>query len=563
MATIKKKKEDLKNQAPTSLSFKPILIYALLSIIVLGIYSTSINNGLTELDDQIFIKENIEYNKDISNIITSFKRGVFAVKKDTYYRPLLLNSFVLNYQINKDRIMGYHLFNVFMHLLSVFLLYKLLIKLKLPDLTALLLTIIFAVHPTLSQAVSWIPGRNDSILAVFTFGFILSTINYCQSRKWVSIIASFLFLLAAMYTKESALFVPFGTFLLLALTEIIQWREKRNAPLYLSWMLALFIWFISRLSAGLQSESYTFSTILSNSLDRVPILIHYFGKTILPFNLNVFPLKEDTSYAYGIAAILIVGALLYFSDKPNKKIVLAGFSWFILMLLPVVLLPSSLNNQEFEHRLYVPFLGVLLILSQTILFTKFKPAISSSLIIGIVVLFAGINIKHQTKFKNPVTFWTAAVQSSPHSAYATMMLAARLDDTEIVKSKNMMLKAYELNPKEKYINFYLGKMYNDGGEKEKAEKYLLEELRLSAYYETYFQLSKIEFEKKNLDKSISYMEMYLQKAPDDKMAVSNYILMLSETGQKQKAQQFAQQRQNQGKALPKELTDLIFKIKGD
>jgi hypothetical protein len=554
MNSKKNRKEYVKKQAGVNNSFNSWLIAALLSVIVLVVYFPSFSNGLTELDDTIFMNENKEYNKDISNLGTSFNRGVFG-KEDSYYRPMLLNSYILNFQVSKDDVKGYHICNILLHLLSVILLWRLLLKLKLSDRAALFLTILFAVHPALSQAVSWIPGRNDTLLASFTFGFIITAINYLEGRKWISLVSAFLLLLAALFTKESALFIPFGTIFILGMIGIIQWKDKRNLLIYFSWLLAILLFFVIKSKAGLNSNGFTISVMADNFLSRIPALIQYFGKTILPFNLSVFPILQDTSNIYGLLAILLLGALIYYSGKSNKRIIIAGFGWFLLMLLPVILLPTSLNDQDFEHRLYVPFLGILLILSQTLLFTRLTSRTSSFVCIGVAIIFAGININHQKKFSNPISFWESAVESSPHSSYATMMLACRVDVVDLKRANELMIKAYSLNPKEKYINFYVGKMYNDKGESEIAEKYLLQELNISSYYETYFQLSRIEFLKKNLDKSISYMETYLQKAPHDQSAITNYILMLIDNGQKQKAYNYILQKQKEGIILPKELID--------
>ncbi len=552
MNRSKNKREYAKKQSGVNNSLKSWLIAALLSVTVLVVYFPSLSNGLTELDDTIFIKENKEYNKDISNLVTSFHRGVFG-REDTYYRPVLLNSYILNYQVSKDDIKGYHTLNILLHLLSVILLWRLLLKLKLTDRQALFLTILFAVHPALSQAVSWIPGRNDTLLASFTFGFILATINYLEGRKWISFLAAFLLLLAALFTKESALFIPFGAIFILGMMGLVQWKDKRNLLIYFSWLLAIIIFLVVKSKAELNSKGFDISAMADNFLSRIPALNQYFGKAIMPFNLSVFPILKDTSNIYGLLAIILLGALVYYSKNGNKRIIIAGLGWFLLMLLPVIILPAALNDQDFEHRLYVPFLGILLILSQTLLFTRLSSKISGLIFIGVVIIFAGINIIHQKKFSNPISFWESAVESSPHSSYATMMLACRVDEIDLKRANELMLKAYSLNPKEKYINFYIGKMYNDKGNYELAEKYLLQELNISSYYETYFQLSKIEFLKKNLDKSIPYIETYLQKAPHDQNAIFNYILMLIDKGQKQKAYNFILQKQREGIIIPKEL----------
>ena len=554
MNSKKNNRDYAKKQTGVNISLNSWLIAALLSITVFFVYFPSLSNGLTELDDTIFINENKEYNKDISNLVTSFNRGVFA-KVDSYYRPMLLDSYIINYQVSKDDVKGYHILNILLHLLSVILLWRLLLKLKLTERQALFLTILFAVHPALSQAVSWIPGRNDTLLASFTFGFILTTINYLEGRKWHSLLVAFLLLLAALFTKESALFIPFGAIFILGMIGLIQWKDKRNLLIYFSWLLAVILFIFFKLKAGLNSNGFGISVIADNFLSRIPALIQYFGKAILPFNLSVFPILQDTSIIYGLLAIILMGLLVYFSRNGNKRIIIAGLGWFLLMLLPVIILPTSLNDQDFEHRLYVPFLGILLILSQTLLFTGLSSRTSGIVCVGIAIIFAGINMNHQEKFSNPISFWESAVESSPHSSYATMMLACRVDNKDLKRANELMLKAYSLNPKEKYINFYVGKMYNDKADYAMAEKYLLQELNISSYYETYFQLSKIEFIKKNLDKSISYIETYLQKAPHDQNAITNYVLMLIDKGQKQKAYNFIIQKQKEGIFLPKELID--------
>ena len=138
--------------------------YVLLSIVVFILYFGSINFGYTDLDDTIFIKEQAPYNEELSNVGHSFFRGVFSEDRDTYYRPMLLNSFVINHQFSETNIKGYHGMNLLLHLIAVLLLFAVFIRLKLNDTIAFILTLIFAVHPVLSQAVAWIPGRNDTLV---------------------------------------------------------------------------------------------------------------------------------------------------------------------------------------------------------------------------------------------------------------------------------------------------------------------------------------------------------------------------------------------------------------
>ncbi|MBS1688277.1 MAG: hypothetical protein JSS96_06100, partial [Bacteroidetes bacterium] len=156
------KNEPHKNTAnPAEKPFKIKYPAILLILAIVLVYAVSISFGYTELDDSIFIRQYHEYNENLSNLVTSFHRGVFDATQDVYYRPLFLDSMILNYAISEDNIAGYHLVNILMHIIAVLLLFKLFKKLNISELHAFILCLIFAIHPVLSQAVAWIPGRND------------------------------------------------------------------------------------------------------------------------------------------------------------------------------------------------------------------------------------------------------------------------------------------------------------------------------------------------------------------------------------------------------------------
>ena len=68
--------------------------------------------------------------------------------------------------------------------------------------------LIFAVHPALNQAVAWIPGRNDSLLALFVLASALAFVRYVENRNWQWLGAYLALSLAALLTKESAVLLP-------------------------------------------------------------------------------------------------------------------------------------------------------------------------------------------------------------------------------------------------------------------------------------------------------------------------------------------------------------------
>ncbi|HUM45543.1 MAG TPA: hypothetical protein PLD84_01355 [Chitinophagales bacterium] len=379
--------------------------FILLSLVVVILYGGAANLGFTELDDSIFIKEQHAYNEDLSNLVTSFKRGVFNVTEDVYYRPLLLDSFILNYQVGGMEIKSYHVVNILLHLISVLLLFVLLKKLHFKEREAFLLTLFFSVHPVLTQAVAWIPGRNDTLLAVFIFSFFIAAINYANEGKAAPMLLQFLALLLAFFTKETAVFAAPVALLLIVLCLDKKWNDKKNMLLYGSWIIAFLLWFYVRSLATLKEDQMQFAQVVAALPSRLQVLLQYLGKIILPVNLSVFPITKDTSNVYGIAALVLIAAGIYFSKERNVKMIIAGISIFLLFLIPVLLVPATLNDQDFEHRLYLPMLGILILLGETVVF-KNNWNERTVLIAGSIVclVLATVNFNHQKNSATPSPF---------------------------------------------------------------------------------------------------------------------------------------------------------------
>lgn len=527
----------------------PLLWLALAALII---YFPTFSFGFTDLDDSIFIRDFHEYNENLHNLITSFSRGVFNATKDSYYRPLFLDTMILNYQASGLSEAGYHVVNVLFHMVSVLLLYKLFTKLQIKNLHAFLLCLIFAVHPVLSEAVAWIPGRNDTLLAIFTLSFLIASINYSETAKTKWLVIAALFLILSFFTKETAVFDAPIAFILLVVVLKISWRDKHMLIQYGVWFACFVLWFIARSSASLQPIPITTSQLLSDFIHRLPLIIQYLGKIFIPVNLSVFPIIEDTVYYYGIAAILLLAVIIYLSKDRDWRILGSGLAIFLLFLLPVLLVPKSLNEQTFEHRLYLPMIGILLVLTQTVLL-KNKLNDKQLFISGMIVvgILSAENYYHQKNFAGPVAFWTQAVETSPHSAYANMMLAAREDDVQL--SYKLFRKAYQLNPKEKYLNFYYGVMLQKQDSVLASEKYLLAEKNTSDYYECDFYLARVAMEQKNFNGAIAFLVSYLKRDPKNQIANNNLLLLYIDTKQPAKAVAQVRQMQLIGIDVPKQV----------
>lgn len=529
----------------------PALILAIATLLV---YIPSFSLGFTELDDTIFIREFARFNEDLHNLFVAFTRGLFDASRDPYYRPLFSDAMILNFHMSGMEPGGYHVVNILLHITAVLLLFRLLPKLGVRPLHSFLLALIFAVHPVLVQAVSWIPGRNDTMLAVFVFAFLLQSASYLESGKATKLLLSGLFLLLAFFTKETAVFAAPAAFCLLVLYKGEDWKGKLIVREYIVWAVCFVLWFVARSAATIQSSGVGTGAAFSDMVHRLPVILQYLGKILLPVNQSVFPVQQDTVLYYGLAAVaLLVVALLMGGPREagTWKRVGAAVTVFLLFLAPALLVPARLNQQMFEHRLYLPIVGILLLLP---LAGFFKNAKSDKTLVGIVVLvcavFAGLNIRHQSHFSDPRNFWTQAVETSPNSAYANMMLAARLDKSEATQSEALFRKAYRLNPKEKYLNFYMGEMLQKKDSVFASEPYLLKEKQISDYVLCDFYLARVAMERKDIPGAIRYLQTFLKRDPYNSMANNNLLLLYMETRQPEMMKAHIAEMKSKGMDVP-------------
>jgi len=165
------------------------------------VYFQSLFFGFTYFDDNVLVLENLFFLKDISNIFRTFTMEVFHVlhASAAYYRPMLTISYMIDAQFSGSSPFFYHFSSVVIHLLVSCLVFTLLFRLKIKKELAFLFALVFTVHPVLAQAVSWIPGRNDSLLALFMIPSFLFFINYLEGKRNKDLVLHLSFFAASLF----------------------------------------------------------------------------------------------------------------------------------------------------------------------------------------------------------------------------------------------------------------------------------------------------------------------------------------------------------------------------
>lgn len=490
------------------------LNYLILILAGLLLYGVTVFFGFSYFDDQTLILENKEIISNFSNLGEIFTEDVFFSNSNFYYRPLMTLSLMLDAQISGISPWFYHLSNIVYHILVVLLIYSILRKLKVPLKRSFFLSFLFLIHPALVQAVAWIPGRNDSLLAIFILSSFLFFLKFLENSKVSSYAASLIFFLLALFTKESAIFFPILIIFYYLFLNSRKLQIGEKALYALGGSLMIFFWYIMR-SLAIDGDIGTFKSLILSIIENSPVLIIALGKFFFPFNLGIMPVLRDVTIVYGLISILIISLLAY-TKKINKHWLVFGLLWFIIFMLPSFVNP---NPNEFyyllllEHRLYLPFIGLIFIFTDFSLSSYLqanKSYINSFLIKNaekifitlIISCFLGLSINHLPNFKDRLSFWTYAATKAPNSPLAHRNLGVmlyfddRLDEAEVAYRRSL-----ELNPQEPMVHNNLGIIYQQRGEYDLAEKEFLLELELKSsgsYYLAKDNLDNLLILKKKL-----------------------------------------------------------------
>jgi hypothetical protein len=547
---ISKKTADNKKSSAKSYSLL-ILPVLLLTFLV---YAKSIGYFITHLDDFILIFEKEQFN-NISNIFKAFTVGTFG-EKDIYYRPLLQITFMVEQLFKSDSLAIYHINNILLHLWATYLVYRFFVCLGRSNEISVTVALLFALHPALTMAVAWIPGRNDSLLTVFTLLFFIQLIKYTRNGTIKNYYLQLLFFTLALFTKETAFFIPIMAAALLYLSGSLP-GKRQLLQLGGGWLAVCTVWFLLKMTV---SDNSLFkdgiTTQMNLILERMPRLLMYFGKVFFPVELSNYPSAENMSVWWGVAAVFMLTVLIAITQKRNLKMIAFGLAWFIIFIIPFFLVPKGINDQVFEHRMYLPIIGIFILLTETALLNgQWTHRYLKILLIPVLVFFIYQINQYLPRFQNQFTFWENAVKDSPNSSYANNILAARyISDGRKEEALPLFKKAYELNKAERYCRYFIARdYYMPMDSVDKAISLIKEEIEINhTYVEAYFELSHIYFLRNDLNEAVKYLEKCKELRPTDPMINNNLLLTYIKLREKSKAEQLSAYMLQQGLKVPEQ-----------
>lgn len=459
--------------------FRP---YLWLLLLITAVYGQTLGFGYTNYDDDQLILNNQVFIKDLSHAGQAFRQDALSNPKGLfYYRPLLTLSFMLDAQLGGAKPFIYHLTNLLVHILSCWALFVLLSKLTGQKSKSFYAVLIFAVHPALSQAVAWIPGRNDSLLALFLLAGLAAFIKHWEGGKWFWFIVTQLLFLAALFTKETAMVFPL---ICLAYAYLLSKPGLRARPALIfsaiGWALGYLLWYSLREQAITLSHAWRGFKLFTGA-EAAKGLLSYAGKLGLPFNLSVLPDIRNLSWYNGVAVTILSTVSMIWLGIKDKKLAVFGLVWVVLLLLPVLTVVPG-PKTFLEHRMYLPLMGILVILMALDL-KKIPGLISWWLLILILALFSACSFAHSLSFKNDMSFWQNAAVTSPDSDIARNGLGkAYYQRGQLAEAGQQFFLALEKEPENPVYLYNIAALYLSRDNLDSADLFLTKELLLYPEY---------------------------------------------------------------------------------
>jgi len=148
----------------------PVVATALLVLLTLAAYYPTLSAGFI-WDDNDYVTENTTLRS-----LAGLHRIWFDFNATPQYYPIVHTTFWLEYHAWGLSAPGYHLVNVLLHSIAVVLLWRVLIKLRLP--AAWPAAAMFALHPVMVESVAWITERKNVLSAVFYFAAALAYLRF-------------------------------------------------------------------------------------------------------------------------------------------------------------------------------------------------------------------------------------------------------------------------------------------------------------------------------------------------------------------------------------------------
>jgi protein O-mannosyl-transferase len=462
---------------------------------------------------------------------STFYNGSINKLQGLYYRPVMSSLYAIVYTFFGLNAFPYHALQVLLHILNAVLVF-LIFRYFFNTFIAVILALVFLVHPVNSETVSYISNFQDILF--FFFGSFALYLELFLKKNFKKLLLIAVFLLLSLFSKEtSILFVA-----VILVYEFLFQRKSLKKTLLINIIVIAIYMFFRAIIAHITFHTDTFAPIMRLSvierLLNVPSIFLYYVKTaFFPSNLAVsqqwivtFQKISEFYLTLFVDTIIIAGLIgsgmfLYKQHKNYFKTYLLFNFWFLIGILFHSQIFFTLDNTVADRWFYFSLFGMLGIIGilLQIYITRCK-TISRNVIVtllGIILVILSIRtMVRNANFYNNYTLYSHDIHYSKESSLLESGLGKELFDRGQYKAaESHLLQSVQLDPKG-YINWNtLGVYYERTNQIEKARNAYRTAINNNDYFIAYQNYSLFLLLNDKPEIAEKFVRRSIQKFPSD------------------------------------------------
>jgi tetratricopeptide (TPR) repeat protein len=409
------------------------------------------------------------------------------------------------------------------------------------DRIAFITSILFAVHPIGTEAITYISSRSSLLATTF---YLLSLLSYTQfnqtenrSRQILYYILTILFFLMGVGTKEIILTLPIMIVILDIFSLKLSLKDtiKRVFTTHITFVIIIF--------AGVLIRIYFFFTyekvggvlprsIYENLLTQSEVIIKYIRLLLIPIGQNLihnYPTLRTILNLYTLLCIFTIFSLIWYAIRKRNTypFISFGILWFFVTLLPS---SSFIPFQEAmtEKHLYLPMIGFFITISGVLSiiyqrFQEYQRILKKGFAI-IIAILSILTIYRNYIWGDSIRLWEDILEKTPDS-WATHYAYADVLRKQAEIDLDMSYKNYTLGDQgraQKYLNqfiLHINKAIEHYIESTQYRPVYIDALlNTGICYGMLYQLTKTE---KDLSESERFFKIVIELEPSNTKALNN------------------------------------------
>jgi protein O-mannosyl-transferase len=460
-------------------------------VLVFCVYVRVAANGFVGIDDDLFIVNNSHVQQGLS---WEGARWAITEHLTDYWHPLPWLSHMLDVSLFGKWAAGHHLTSLAIHMASTLLLFGFLRYTTRWLWASAFVAALFALHPLHVESVAWAAERKDVLSTLFFFATLWAYARYARNQSVLRY--AWILVLYAMGLMSKPMLVTLPVVLIvldywpLERFSFDGWRPKAGTATLRRLVLEKLPLFAMAAAVGvltIVSQTKVTAMVTLGEVDVPSRLTNavvsywrYVQDMLWPANLAVYyPMAFKPLYlqaALTLAFLLIVTIVVLCLGR-QRKYLLVGWLWYIIILLPVIGILQAGHQSHADRYTYVPLTGLFIMLAFSAgdIVAK-RPGLWKALTVAAAICLAVCSIltfRTIGFWKDDLTLYSRAVAVTKDNYFMLTSLAVALDNRgEVDKALECAEESVRLRPSFGRAQVTMGSLLQEKGRLDEAIGYL-------------------------------------------------------------------------------------------